>query len=91
MLNKEQLTLTMEIVNRAEKLGLMQGDKLTALIDLEKATEHFNLRLADMLNALHAGIPGPDIIITYDDCPEIRELYPFADVEEVQRAYSIAN
>ncbi len=51
MLNKEQLTLTMEIVNRAEKLGLMQGDKLTALIDLEKATEHFNLRLADMLNA----------------------------------------
>lgn len=48
-------------------------------------------RLADMLNALHAGMPGPDIIITYDDCPEIRELYPFADVEEVQRAYSIAN
>ena len=39
MLNKEQLALTMEIVNRSEKLGLMQGDKLTALIDLEKATE----------------------------------------------------
>ena len=36
MLNKEQLALTMEIVNRSEKLGLMQGDKLTALIDLEK-------------------------------------------------------
>lgn len=51
MLNKEQVALTMEIVNRAEKLGLMQSDKLTALIDLEKATEHFNLRLADMLNA----------------------------------------
>ncbi len=51
MLNKEQVALTMEIVNRAEKLGLMQSDKLTALIDFEKATEHFNLRLADMLNA----------------------------------------
>lgn len=51
MLNKEQTALTMEIVNRAEKLGLMQTDKATALIDMEKATEHFNLRLADMLNA----------------------------------------
>ena len=51
MLTTEQLALTMEIVNRSEKLGLMQGDKLTALIDLEKATERFNLRLADMLNA----------------------------------------
>ena len=62
MLNKEQLALTMEIVNRSEKLGLMQGDKLTALIDLEKATERFNLRLADMLNAddfhfSHAFVP----------------------------------
>lgn len=47
MLNKEQLALTMEIVNRSEKLGLMQGDKLTALIDLEKATERFNLQAAD--------------------------------------------
>lgn len=51
MLNKEQIALTMEIVNRAEKLGLMQSDKTTALIDMDKATEHFNLRLADMLNA----------------------------------------
>lgn len=48
-------------------------------------------RLADTLNALHMGMPGPDIIITYDDQPEIRELYPFADLEEVQRVYSIAN
>ena len=51
MLNKEQMELTMEIVNRAEKLGLMQSDRITALLDLEKATEYFNLRLADMLNA----------------------------------------
>lgn len=51
MLNKEQLSLTMEIVDRAEKLGLMQSDRLTALIDLEKATDRFNLRIMDMLNA----------------------------------------
>lgn len=51
MLNKEQMELAMEIVNRAEKLGLMQSDSLTAIIDLGKATEHFNLRLEDMLNA----------------------------------------
>ncbi len=51
MLDKEKVELTMKIVNRAETLGLMQTDKITALLDLEKATEHFNLRLADMLNA----------------------------------------
>lgn len=51
MLNKEQMALTMEILDRAEKLGLMQSDKITAFIDLEKATEHFNLRLEDMLKA----------------------------------------
>lgn len=51
MLDKEQIALTVEIVNRAEKLGLMQSDRITALLDLEIATERFNLRLADMLNA----------------------------------------
>lgn len=51
MLDKEQIALTVKIVNKAEQLGLMQTDRITALLDLEKATEHFNLRLADMLNA----------------------------------------
>lgn len=51
MLDKEKVELTMKIVNRAETLGLMQTDRITALLDLEKATEHFNLRLEDMLNA----------------------------------------
>lgn len=48
-------------------------------------------RLAATLNALYTGMPGPDIVITYDDHPEIRKLYPYAQVEEVKRAYSIAN
>ena len=51
MLNKEQVMLTMQIVNRAEKGGVLRSDKLTALIYLEKAVERFNLRLEDMLNA----------------------------------------
>lgn len=51
MLDKEKVELTIKIVNRAENLGLMQSDRITALLDLEKATEHFNLRLEDMLNA----------------------------------------
>ena len=48
-------------------------------------------RLADTLNALYVGMPGPDIVVTYDDCPEIRGMYPLADIEEVRRVYSIAN
>ena len=47
-------------------------------------SEKDHRRLADTLNVLHVGMPGPDIIITYDECPEIRDLYPFADGEEVQ-------
>ncbi len=51
MIDKEKEILIMEIVNRAEELGLMQTDRFTALLDMGKATEHFNLRLAEMLNA----------------------------------------
>lgn len=51
MLDKEQTELTIKIVNRAEKLGLMQTGRITALLDMEKATEDFNLQLTDMLNA----------------------------------------
>lgn len=52
--------------------------------------EEDHRRLAEMLNALYTGFGGPDIIITYDDTPLIRELYPLADVEPLRRAYSIA-
>ena len=51
MIDKEKEILIMQIVNRAEELGLMQTDRFTALLDMGKATEHFNLRLAEMLNA----------------------------------------
>lgn len=45
-------------------------------------------RLADMLNSLYTGMNGPDIIMTYDDHPLVRELYPWAEVQTVRRAYS---
>lgn len=37
--------------------------------------------LADMLNEFYRAWPGPDIIITYDDCEMIRGMYPYATVE----------
>lgn len=48
-------------------------------------------RLADLLNGLFREFNGPDIILTYDDVPEVRALYPFARVEPLERYYSIAN
>lgn len=48
-------------------------------------------KLAQVLNNLYTSMPGPDIIITYDDCPEIKSLYPFAKIRQIRRAYSIAN
>ena len=51
MLNKQQYETIMEIIKRAETLGMVQGDRITALMDMEKATEKFNLRLVDMLNS----------------------------------------
>lgn len=51
MLNKEQMALTMEILDRAEKLGIIQSDNVTAFIGLEKPTVHFNFLIEDMLKA----------------------------------------
>lgn len=48
-------------------------------------------RLAGLLTGLHMEFSGPDMVITYDDCPLVRDIYPYAEVEEIGRAYSIAN
>lgn len=48
-------------------------------------------RLAELLETLYTGMDGPDIILTYDDHPMIRELYPLAEQRVVGRVYSIAN
>lgn len=48
-------------------------------------------RLATLLDELFKNFPGSDILITYDDCDYIRELYQFPVQEQVSRVYSIAN
>lgn len=47
-------------------------------------------RLSFSLNQLYVSMPGPDVILTYDDCQLIRELYPLADCETLPRCYSCA-
>lgn len=40
-----------KIVERADNMGLLFSDRLSLLMDLEFATEQFNLRLDDFVNA----------------------------------------
>ena len=51
--------------------------------------DHFNLAL--WLDELHKGIPGADIIVTYDLQKEIKEIYHFPKQIIIGRNYSIAN
>lgn len=51
-------------------------------------SEEDHIRLADMINSLHTGFGGPDMIITYDQCHEIEALYPWAETQHVGRIYS---
>ena len=46
-------------------------------------------RLAELLQQLYQGYPDADVIITYDDHPFIRDLYPLARQEQIYRSYSI--
>lgn len=45
--------------------------------------------LAWLIESLYKGIPGADIVITYDDCELVRELYDFAEIVTIGRNYSI--
>lgn len=46
--------------------------------------------LAEILNLFFCSWPGPDIIITYDDCPLVRDLYPYASVAHLHTSWSIS-
>ena len=48
-------------------------------------------QLAWLIESLYQGIPGADIIITYDDCELIRSIYHYADIVTIGRNYSIRN
>ena len=45
-------------------------------------------RLAELLQAFYMEFPEPDIIITYDNHPYIRQLYSLAEQELIYRRYS---
>jgi len=54
-------------------------------------TDKNHYELSNLLDDLYKGMPGADMLITYDDCEFIKEIYEFPDVMTVGRTYSIAN
>lgn len=55
-----------------------------------KEQQHESLAL--LLNTLYSSYPGcADILITYDNEPFIKNLYPYSNVQEIGRVFSIAN
>lgn len=51
--------------------------------------ERDHAELAEMLQNMYKFFPEPDIIVTYDNHSRIREMYPLATQEVIQRRYSI--
>lgn len=52
--------------------------------------EEEHLRLQGLLDSLHQGMPGADIILTYDNDPLIERIYQYpTSFEKVSRKYSI--
>ena len=45
--------------------------------------------LATVLNCFFCSWPGPDIVLTYDECELIRSLYPYAEISCLQTSWSI--
>lgn len=52
-------------------------------------SEQDHADLADLIQTLWKEHPGPDVVITYDNHPKIRNLYPLAMQEVISRRYSI--
>lgn len=51
--------------------------------------EKDHVELAELLQNMYMSFPEPDIIVTYDNHPRIREMYPLAKQEVIHRRYSI--
>ena len=51
MKTKERFMMYVKIAERAEQMGIYNGERMTLLIDIESADNAFNLRLEDWLNA----------------------------------------
>ena len=50
-LTRTDYELIDKIVDRAQNLGLYEGNRVTAHMDIANATKYFNMRLEDWLNA----------------------------------------
>lgn len=50
-----------------------------------------HLKLAFLLDSLYKGMPGSDMIVTYDMSEYIKSIYDYPVAETVSRKYSIAN
>lgn len=48
---REKTMKYVKICERAEKMGIRQGDRMGAMMDIESADKKFNLRLDEWLNA----------------------------------------
>lgn len=46
---RKEFETIVAIVERAEKMGIAQGDRFTKIMDIENAHKQFNLRLNEML------------------------------------------
>jgi len=51
--------------------------------------EKQHLQLNELLESLHHGMPGADIILTYDNDPFIENIYWYPTIEKISRIYSI--
>lgn len=81
-----------------EEMGWM-GDNTTIFVDppyFEAGSKLYpygfkdgHAALAESLNQFYRDFPGPYLVITYDDVPEIRDLYLYADVKGLGSQWSL--
>lgn len=50
MTSKEKFMMYVKLAQRAEGMGIYNGERITLLMDIEHADKVFNLRLEDLLN-----------------------------------------
>lgn len=51
MMNKERFLMYVKIAERAEQMGIYNGERISLLMDIENADKVFNMRLEDWLKA----------------------------------------
>lgn len=51
MTAKEKFLMYVKIAERAEEMGIYNGERITLMMDIENADNQFNMRLEDWLNA----------------------------------------